>query len=159
MPSNIHFNETEHLIVSKAEQYCAQNEQCRSAVRDKLYAWGADRELTERVITHLVENDFINESRYCRIYCNSKLHLQKWGRIKIGYQLRAKRIDNKIIEETLQTIDEETYLETLNNLAATKAKSLTESDPKKKEAKLVNFLTSHGFEINEIQSAIKNLSL
>ena len=151
------FNETEQAYVSKAEQYCATNEQCRSAVRDKLRTWGADMGLTERIVEYLVDNDFINEERYCRIYCDSKINLQKWGRIKIAYQLRSKRIENKIIDQTLKNIDEQTYTETLHNLAVNKASSIKEDDPVKLRNKLVTFLSSHGFTPDEIHNALQDI--
>ncbi len=157
MPNSYSFSESELTYVSKAEQYCAVNEQCRSAVRDKLYAWGAERELTERVIEHLVKNDFINEARYCKLYCDSKLRLQKWGRIKISYQLRLKRIDTRTVNEAVNNLDPELYQQTLVSLAESKNETIKEPDENKRKAKLISFLASHGFEQNEINSVLNNL--
>lgn len=157
MPNELKFTENELLLISKAEQYCATGEQCRSAVRDKLYAWGANREQAERVVNHLVANDFINEARYCRIFCESKLHLQKWGRIKMSYQLRLKRIDSNVIEEALNNIDPEQYAEALMQLAQSKLHTLSEPDPRKRDAKLSSYLASHGFEADMIHEVVNNL--
>lgn len=151
------FNETELPFVAKAEHYCALSEQCRASVRDKLYGWGANRDLTERIIEHLVYNDFLNESRYCRLYCDSKLHLQKWGRVKISYQLRLKHINNAIIEEALKNIDEDQYTSTLDQLATSKLRTINEPDPHKREAKLISYLNSHGFEFQEIQKSLEKM--
>ncbi|MBQ1408917.1 MAG: RecX family transcriptional regulator [Bacteroidales bacterium] len=159
MKSNHNFSESEMAFVTKAEQYCASSEQCRSAVRDKLLTWGAGQELRERIVDYLTENDFINEERFCRIYCESKLHLQKWGRVKIAYQLRSKRIDNATINKALQGIDEEVYHQTLTNLTVNKNNSIVEPDNKKRRAKLMSFLSSHGFTIEEIESAVAALGL
>lgn len=159
MRSNFNFTESEMAFVTKAEQYCATGEQCRSAVRDKLLTWGAGQELRERIVDYLTENDFINEERYCKIYCDSKLHLQKWGRVKIAYQLRSKRIDNSTINKALQNIDEEEYHKTLTTLTETKNNSINETDNKKRRAKLMSFLSSHGFTIEEIDNAVKALGL
>lgn len=159
MKSNFNFTESEMAFVTKAEQYCATGEQCRSAVRDKLLTWGAGQELRERIVDYLTENDFINEERYCRIYCDSKMHLQKWGRVKIAYQLRSKRIDSTTINKALQEINEEEYQETLTNLTKNKNNSITEPDNKKRRAKLMSFLSSHGFTISEIENAVADLGL
>lgn len=152
------FSEIEQVYLSKAEQYCAAGEQCRSAVRDKLMTWGASQESIHKIIEYLVENDYINEERYCHIYCESKLHLQKWGRIKIAYQLRGKRIDNKHIEKAILNIDENEYRETLKKLAENKLLTIKEKDPRKRNAKLISFLSSHGFEMCEIHDTIKTLT-
>ena len=92
------FTEKETPFIAKAEQYCSNEERCRSAVMDKLLTWGAGVELSQRIIEHLISTDFINEGRYCRLYCDSKIRQQKWGRIKIAYQLRSKRIDAKTVD-------------------------------------------------------------
>lgn len=159
MKNNTNFTESEMVFVTKAEQFCATGEQCRSAVRDKLLTWGAGQELRERVVDYLMENDFINEERYCRIYCESKMHLQKWGRVKIAYQLRSKRIDNTTINKALQDIDEEEYQRTLTTLTENKNNSIMEPDKKKRRAKLMSFLSSHGFTISEIENAVAALGL
>ena len=159
MKSNFNFTESEQAFVTKAEQYCATGEQCRSAVRDKLLTWGAGQELRERIVDYLTENDFINEERYCRIYCESKMHLQKWGRVKIAYQLRSKRIDNNTINKALQEIDEEEYQRTLTTLTENKNSSIVEPDNKTRRAKLMSFLSSHGFTISEIENAVAALGL
>jgi regulatory protein len=158
MPHENTPTEAEMAYRSKAEQYCASAEQCRSSVKDKLMTWGAGRDMAQRIVDSLVEDDFINEERYCNIYCDSKLRLQKWGRIKIGYQLRNKRIDSKIIDKVLQNIDPELYSATLYELAEKKWALLNEPDPNKRTAKLVAFLASHGFESDEIQATIKELT-
>lgn len=150
-------NETEKCFLAKAEQYCAQNEQCRHGVAEKLRAWGADKELTENIVEKLVEEGFIDEERYCRLYCDSKLRLNKWGRIKIAYQLRAKQINSETIEDALRHIDETEYRSILEQLAKTKMKTIHDDDPRRKEAKLMTFLASHGFEKNEIYQVTKNL--
>ncbi|MBO4307400.1 MAG: RecX family transcriptional regulator [Bacteroidales bacterium] len=150
-------NETEKCFLAKAEQYCAQNEQCRHGVTEKLRAWGADKELTEKIVEILTEEGFIDEERYCRLYCDSKLRLNKWGRIKIAYQLRAKQIDNETIEDALHQIDESEYRNILEQLAKSKLKTIHDDDPRRKEAKLMTFLASHGFEKNEIYQVTKNL--
>ena len=157
--NNFIFTESEMAFVTKAEQYCATGEQCRSAVRDKLLTWGAGQELRERIVDYLAENDFINEERFCRIYCESKMRLQKWGRVKIAYQLRSKRIDNNTINKALQEIDEEEYQRTLTTLTENKNSNITEPDNKKRRAKLMSFLSSHGFTIDEIENAVSALGL
>ncbi len=124
---------------------------------DKLTRWGAGHELAERIVTHLVKKDFINESRFCHIYCESKLSLQKWGRIKMAYQLRAKRIDKHLIDEALKNLNNEQYHDVLLQLAQTKAATIHENDPLKHRAKLTSFLVSHGFESNEINNVLNEI--
>lgn len=157
MSDKIKFTDADKAFISKAEQYCATAEQCRTSVMEKLLTWGAERDQAVNIVEYLVDNDFIDESRYCRIYCESKLHLQKWGRIKINYMLRNKRIDNKIINKALQQIDEQQYSDTLRQLAESKIRTLNENDPRKRRAKLISFLASHGFEQSEIYNTLQQI--
>ena len=154
MSDKYKFTDADKAFVAKAEQYCAASEQCRTAVKEKLLAWGADRELSSRIIDYLVDNEYIDEARYCKLYCDSKLRLQKWGRIKINYMLRSKCIDNKLIANALQQMDNNQYREVLQQLAESKLQTIQDDDPRKRKAKLTSFLASHGFEANEIQDAI-----
>ncbi|MBP5189325.1 MAG: RecX family transcriptional regulator [Bacteroidales bacterium] len=157
MSDKYKFSDADKVFISKAENYCASAEQCRTSVMEKLLAWGADREKAGQIVDYLVQNEYIDEARYCRIYCESKLHLQKWGRIKINYMLRNKRIDNRIITAALQQLDPDQYTDTLRQLALSKLGSLAEPDPHKRRSKLVAFLASHGFEQSEIQEVINPL--
>ena len=150
-------DETERGWLARAERYCSQGEQCRQTVTEKLLSWGAGMESAMRIADKLVEEGFVDDARYCRIYCESKLHLQKWGRVKIAYNLRAKRIDSAIIANALDNLDEERYTDTLTQLAESKSRTLKESDPMKRRAKIAAFLASHGFERNEIYEAINKL--
>ncbi len=151
------FNESEIPFLSKAEQYCAQSEQCRSSVMDKLTRWGASHELSERIINYLVKNDYINERRFCQIYSESKMNLQKWGRIKIAYQLRAKRIDKRLIDEALTDLDPNRYHEVLLQLARQKMSTIKDDNPFARRNKLMAFLASHGFESDEIIKAFDEI--
>ena len=151
------FNESEIPFLSKAEQYCAQSEQCRSSVMDKLTRWGASHELSERIINYLVKNDYINERRFCQIYSESKMNLQKWGRIKIAYQLRAKRIDKRLIDEALTNLDPNRYHEVLLQLARQKMSTIQDDNPFARRNKLMAFLASHGFESDEIIKAFDEI--
>ena len=151
------FNESEIPFLSKAEQYCAQSEQCRSSVMDKLTRWGASHELSERIINYMVKNDYINERRFCQIYSESKMNLQKWGRIKIAYQLRAKRIDKRLIDEALTNLDPNRYHEVLLQLARQKMSTIKDDNPFARRNKLMAFLASHGFESDEIIKAFDEI--
>lgn len=156
---DVYFDDRVLPIVQKAEKYCSADEHCRSSVRAKLFGWGALRTDVDVIIEYLCENDYINEERYALVYCNSKMRSQKWGRIKMAYQLRSKQIPKEIIESTLKQIDETAYNEILDGLAESKWELLAdESDERKKRIKFFNFLASKGFENDEIQAVYDKLT-
>ena len=99
--------EEDMLLLAKAERYCANEEQCKTSVRKKLCDWGVSVDLSNKIVNKLVEQGFIDERRYARAYCASKLRHQKWGRLKVIYQLRSKQIPPKFITDALLEIPDE----------------------------------------------------
>lgn len=151
------FEFTEQLehIVHKAEKYCSSDEHCRASVRAKLLIWGTPRNDIDRIVDYLCANDFINEERFSKAYCGSKMRVQQWGKIKMAYQLRSKQIPREIIERTIAEIDVETYNATLRDVTIKKWESLkSETNPRKRYVRLSNYLVSKGFDPDEIRESI-----
>ena len=91
-------------LLARAERYCANEEQCRTSVRKKLCDWGATPDSSSKIVTRLIDQGFIDERRYARAYVSAKLRNQKWGRLKVIYQLRSKQVPPKFITEALAEI-------------------------------------------------------
>ena len=143
------------LLLAKAERYCANEEQCKTSVRKKLCDWGVSVELSNKIVAKLVEQGFIDERRYARAYCSSKLRHQKWGRLKVIYQLRSKQVPPKFITEALQEIPDEEYRGIMRQVADEKWATYNADEPLgKRRAKLSTFLASRGFEAPEIQTIL-----
>lgn len=151
------FKEDELPFVNRAQSYCAMSEQCVTSVRAKLISWGVERKLIERIITHLVDKGYVNEQRYVMMYCDSKLRLQKWGKVKIGFQLRSKQIPKALIDEGLASIDEEVYRQVLADLALAKWETMKEGDFAKNRQKLVAHLQTKGFSVDEILDVVNEI--
>ena len=142
--------------LSKAERFCAMGEQCEYAVREKLRTWGASDEESDAVVERLKALDFLNERRFVEIYCRSKVRQQRWGRRKIQYQLRMKRIPDVLIREGMSAVADEDYFAALQSVAESKWRTCNPADSRSKY-KLTAFLQSHGFELDEIKSVIEKL--
>ena len=93
--------EEEMSLLARAERYCANEEQCRTSVRKKLCDWGATPNTSTKIVNRLIDQGYIDERRYARAYVASKLRNQKWGRLKVIYQLRSKQVPPKFITEAL----------------------------------------------------------
>lgn len=148
-------SEEEMSLLAKAERYCANEEQCRTSVRKKLCDWGASLDQSGKIVACLVDQGFIDERRFARAYTSSKLRSQKWGRLKVVYQLRSKQVPPKFITEALSEITDEEYRGILLEVAQTKWATYNPDDTNaKKRAKLVTFLASRGYESPEIQAML-----
>lgn len=144
-------------LLHKAASYCSISEHCISDVEDKLSAWGMSEDKKHKIIDKLIEDDFINEKRYCIAFTKDKFHFNKWGKIKISYSLKQKGLDSKLIDMALKTIDEGEYEEMLAVLLKNKLKTIKWEYEYEKMGKLFNFAQSRGFESNVIDRVIRTL--
>ena len=145
------------ILLNKAATYASRCEHCESEVREKLLVWGGSNEETEEIIAYLVEEHYIDNQRYTNSYTRDKFRFNHWGKYKISMMLRSKDIDNDIIEEAMSQIEEEEYLEKLQQILKDKLRSLKYSSEYEKKGKLFKFAQSRGFESSAISKVIDGL--
>lgn len=114
-------------------------------------------EAKERIIRRLVEEKFIDEIRFCRSFVNDKLRFNKWGRIKIDFELRNRGIDASIREDALNQIDEQYYYDILFSILKDKKKSVKAKGNREEFLKLLRFAAGRGFETNLASRCLKQL--
>lgn len=130
----------------KAESYCAYQERSQFEIRNKLYEWGLHQKDVEEIISELIESNFLNEERFALAYTLGKFRIKGWGKIKIKQALKLKRVPDKLIQKSLQSIDGDDYLSMLNKILEKKAKTLNEKDPFKRRYLLSRYGSGKGFE-------------
>lgn len=130
---------TEPEMLHRAAAYCSAAERCIQDVQKKIDAAGLPPDASERIIARLLKERFIDESRYTRFFVNDKLRFNKWGRVKIGYELYKKNIPSPIREESLAAIDEGEYRSILLDLLKSKKKSTKGKDERDTFNKLLRF--------------------
>ena len=145
------------ILLNKAAIYASRCEHCESEVREKLLGWGGSEEEADEIITYLIEERYIDNQRYANSYTRDKFRFNHWGKYKISMMLRSKDICNEIIEEALNQIDEEEYLEKLEQILRDKLRSLKYSSEYEKKGKLFKFAQSRGFESSTISKVIDGL--
>ena len=96
----------------------------------------------------------INDLRFSKSFSRGKFNINKWGKSKIKSYLINKGIGENEINQGLESIDNEIYLETLKNLLINKKKSIQEKEVKLKKQKLFNYLYQKGYEKNLIFDSI-----
>lgn len=145
------------ILLNKAATYASRCEHCESEVREKLVTWGGSNEEVDEIIAHLIEERYIDNQRYANSYAKDKFRFNHWGNYKISIMLRSKDIDSEIIEEALGQIDEEEYLEKLQQILKDKLRSLKYSSEYEKKGKLFKFAQSRGFESGAISKVIDSI--
>lgn len=102
----------------KLEHYCTYQERCHLEVQAKLTTLGMIPMAQEQIISHLVANNYLNESRFAQSFARGKFRVKKWGTERIVRALQQRQISPYNIKLGLREIESEAYLETLHILAA-----------------------------------------
>lgn len=146
----------QNKILDHLEAQCAKREYCTADVRQKaLKALAFDSDAAEEVVAKLVEERFVDDSRYAAAFAREKAALNGWGPVKIRFALSSKGITGKAADSALEEIDEGAAEKRLRELLAAKIKSLGD-DPQWK-IKTLKHLLSRGYNYDEISRAIASL--
>jgi len=126
---------------SRLESYCAYQERCHKEVHLKLKKMRMIPEAADQVIHHLLQNDFLNESRFSQAFARGKFRTKKWGKIRIVNELKIREISKFNIQLALKEIADTDYYKTFHELAEKRMRQLpTEKDLQKKRKKLADYL-------------------
>lgn len=142
--------ESRELIVKEAyakmAQLCSRSEQCSADIRKKIVAYEIMDELVEEIISKLKVEKFLDDERYVKAYVSDKFRLNKWGKIKMRYYLKAKGLHENVIEKALLEIKEDQYKKVLISTLKEKAKTVKTENKFEKIGQIIRFAQSRGFE-------------
>ncbi len=143
--------------LSRAAAYCSRQERCIDDVVRKLQSWGVEEVEFGAIIEWLLSEKFIDEERYTTFYVRDKFKFNGWGKVKIRWNLKQKKIKSATLEKAIETIDDHTYTEKLQRLLEGKLKQTEGKDKYKTKAALFRFAQSRGFEADIIFPAVEKL--
>jgi regulatory protein len=150
---------TKEQALQKARHYCAYQERSHFEVREKLYSLGLHKNEVEDSLATLIEENCLNEERFATQFAGGKFRMKQWGRVKIKYELKQKRISEYCISKAIDSIDETQYLATLEKIAKKKWDSIRGGGVNQfvKMSKTTNYLLQHGFESTLAKQIIQKL--
>lgn len=143
--------------LSKAMALCSKSEKCVSDIQQKLNDWGVEPADAQKIIKNLIAEKFIDEERYVRFFVRDKFVFNQWGKVKIAFMLKSKKVPAALVEEALRGIDDEAYLDLLVKLLGDKSKKTKFVNEYDRKGKLVRFAQSRGFEFDTIEKALAEL--
>ncbi len=149
---------TKEQALQKLKQYCAYQERCHREVKEKLYALGVWKRDHDEIIATLIEENYLNEERFAIAYAGGKFRIKGWGRVKIKYELKQKRVSEYCIKKALKQIDESNYIDKLTKLAIEKYQSLKGEQYLIRKKKTIDYLVGRGFELDLINFVISEVS-
>ena len=139
-----------------ARNYCSYQERSHFEVKEKLFGFGLTAAEVENIIAELISDDFLNEERFARAFARGKFKLKGWGKVKIRYELKQRRVSDYCIRKGLSEIDGDEYEKKLNKLFEEKLTQLkSEKNVFVKKRKLMDHLRQKGYEPDLIQNLLK----
>jgi regulatory protein len=143
--------------LGKAMAMCSRREFCSDEMRNKLKLWGIGNNDTEKIISILINENFISESRYTTAFVKDKFNYNKWGKVKIAAHLRAKSIPGDIINNALNSIENELYKKSLKELISGHRRFIKAKNQYDLKAKLLRYGLSKGFESNLLYDILNDI--
>lgn len=144
-------------VLQKLRRYCSRAEKCSDDILKYLDNYDFSSADTLIILETLKKEKFVDDERYTKAFVNDKLKFNKWGKIKIHYSLRAKKIEESMIYSCLDLIDSEEYFATLESLLKLKIKELIKKNTIQIKQSLIKFAYSRGFEYEISERVIKTI--
>ncbi len=136
---------------------CVKAERSEFDVRRLLERWGVAEGERQRIVDTLVRERFVDNRRYAEAYVREKVRFSGWGRYKIRAALRAKRIDEAIVEEALEQVDGASMREKLEHRLQMKMNRTRARDAYDLRGKLVRYGAGLGFDTDTVLEVVERL--
>ena len=130
---------TKEQALQKLKHYCTYQERSHYEVKQKLYELGVRTNDHDEIIASLIDEDYLNEERFAIQFAGGKFRMKQWGKKKILYALREKKVSDYSIKKALAAIDKAAYNKTLCDLFATSRNEYQVLGLKSKRRSLASF--------------------
>ena len=143
--------------VIQLERFCAYQERYVKELRQKLQEFQIPDEDGEVILKYLQEENFVNDARYTDAYVRGKIRSNNWGKHKIKLELKAKDIDERVIDAAMRDFPKGEYQKIINNLVLKKQQEFQKNPPMVQRHKITTYLLRAGWEQNMAIDAINRL--
>ncbi|MBS1573709.1 MAG: RecX family transcriptional regulator [Bacteroidetes bacterium] len=144
--------------LQKLRHYCGYQERSHQEVKSKLYELGIRKADHDELLSVLIEENYLNEERFAIAFAGGKFRMKQWGRVKIKYELKQRQVSEFNIKKALKQIDEETYRQTLLELAEEKYTDIKNEQWFVRRKKTIDYLLQKGFEPELVNQILKQIT-
>ena len=142
----------------RLEHYCAYQERCHKEVEQKLYEMQMIPAAKEQIIHHLLQHNFLNETRFSQAFARGKFRTKKWGKTRITRELKMRNISAYNVKLALKEIPESEYYKIFDALVEKRLQQLTsEENLQKKRKKLADYLLYRGWESHLVYERVREV--
>lgn len=145
--------------ISKIEHYCAYQERSHIEVKNKLASLGVYGHTADEIMAQLIQNDYLNETRFAFQFARGKFRVKKWGRIRIRIELKKRQVSEYNIHHSLNQIDPITYTNSFEQWARQKWENLSQNSRSNDEVKRkwIRYFQYRGWENELIYDMLRGL--
>jgi len=139
--------------------WCSRSERCSWDVRQKLSDFDLTDVEREQIMARLVNERFLDDSRFCRAFVNDRARYNRWGARKIAFELARRKIPATLIREALDALPKEESADRLADLLQQKRKTVKGASEAEIRMKLMRFAAGRGFSMEETERALKQCGI
>ncbi|WP_044171877.1 regulatory protein RecX [Flectobacillus major] len=132
--------------LKKAANFCAYQERTHREVKERLDEWGIWGDEADEIVVWLIENNYLNEERFAKVFAGSKFRVKQWGRLKIRQELKMRGVSDYCLQMGMNEIDDDDYINTLQQLITKKQAEIKDTNPLVVKQKLLRYTLSKGYE-------------
>lgn len=136
---------------------CARAEKSEGDARRLMRGWGLNDGDAERVLARLVNDRFIDDSRYAGAFVREKMRLSGWGEYKIRAALQRKGVARETIEEALGAADRTGMAERLRTQLERKLRLLHCETRYELKNKLMRYGLGLGYDYETVHETVAAL--
>ena len=142
--------EAVNKAIEVSVKFCSYRERSEKEIIKKLTDKDFSKEIISSTLRKMKDLNFINNLRFAKSFSRGKNRSNRWGKIKIRYELVGKGLNDEEITIGLDSIDSKIYEESLKkNIEIFRKKNKSDNNNK-----LIGHLARKGFEMNLILNHI-----
>ena len=144
-------------IEGKLQYYCSYQDRCHKEVKAKLKSFKISSEELNEIVSNLIKDNYLNESRFSKSFVRGKFNIKNWGKVRIVNELKLRNISIYNINLGLKEIDDQDYINKLEDIFNKKLSSLSNLNSNLKKKKIISYLLYRGWESNLIYSKVNEI--
>ena len=148
---------TQKEIEYKIQNYCSYQERCHLEVYTKLKNFTSDNEEINQVISKLIDDGYLNETRFSKEFTIGKFNHKNWGRIRINRELKKRKISQKNIQIGLDQLNNLSYEKKLGDLFEFQLNKYKQKNDIYTKKKIFDYLNYRGWEKDLIFKKINSI--
>ena len=141
----------------KLEHYCSYQERCHKEVETKLKSLGMIPSTIDFIMSYLINENYLNESRFAQSFARGKFRIKKWGKVRIKKELKARQISEYNIKLGMKEITDSEYKTTFWTLFEKRKDAVKGQEIHLQKKKNLSYMVYRGWETQLIYEALNDL--